>query len=404
MDIKRDSMKRFRYSGIIDNKVEKGYIEEQSVEDAKNLLKSRGINIIDIVEQKSIKDLISTKKVLKPQELANISGQFGMILNSGISLIKGIEVIIAETKDLRQKRILQDILEYVKKGISLAKAMEMTEAFPKIMTDMILSGELTGDIDTVLFNLEVFYQREATIKSKLKSASIYPLVILSTTIAMLVFFDLFIFQRLKNLFMLNPDLPLVTKILMAFLEYINNNFLYSFLIFSAIIIAILYIRTIPKIKYYIDILTFKIPLIKELKKEVITSRFVSSMYIFIKSGLPMVKIVDSFDMILANEYYIQKLKKVKEDIITGGKISDAISKLNLFDPLVIQMINVGEETGRLEDSLDRLNKVYDKRIETTLSKLMSLVEPAFTLIIGIFVLIIVIAVAMPILDISKGIR
>lgn len=204
--------------------------------------------------------------------------------------------------------------------------------------------------------------------------------------------------------MLNPDLPLVTKILMAFLEYINNNFLYSFLIFSAIIIAILYIRTIPKIKYYIDILTFKIPLIKELKKEVITSRFVSSMYIFIKSGLPMVKIVDSFDMILANEYYIQKLKKVKEDIITGGKISDAISKLNLFDPLVIQMINVGEETGRLEDSLDRLNKVYDKRIETTLSKLMSLVEPAFTLIIGIFVLIIVIAVAMPILDISKGIR
>lgn len=128
------------------------------------------------------------------------------------------------------------------------------------------------------------------------------------------------------------------------------------------------------------------------------------MYVFIKAGLPMIKIVESFDLILGNQYYITKLKGVKEDIITGGKISEAISKLNLFDPIVIQMINVGEETGQLEESLNKLNKVYDKRIETTLSKLMSLVEPAFTLIIGLFVAIIVIAVALPILDLSKGIK
>lgn len=394
-------MIKFKYTGILDDKKVKGYIEETTIEDAKALLKTKGIRVIDIKEETK---LFKNQKKLKTNDIANICGQLALIINSGISLIKGIEVIIQETKDSEQRKILNSVLASVKKGISLGKAMEFTGAFPKLMTDMILSGELTGDVDTVLFNLETFYQRESSIKSKLKTASVYPVVILFTTIVMLLFFDFFIYSKLKDLFTLNENLPLITKILIGFLDFLNASFARTFLIFISIVLFILYIKSIPKIRYYFDFLGLKIPLIKELKKQIITSRFVGSMYVFIKAGLPMIKIVESFDLILGNQYYIAKLKGVKEEIITGGKISEAISKLNLFDPIVIQMINVGEETGQLEESLNNLNKVYDKRIETTLSKLMSLVEPAFTLIIGLFVALIVIAVALPILDLSKGIK
>lgn len=394
-------MKKFKYKGILDNKKVKGVIEEETIEDAKIHLKTKGIKIIDINESIS---LFNNQKPLKINDISNICGQLALIINSGISLIKGLEVIIEETKDLKQKKVLNSVLTSVKKGTSLGKAMELTGAFPKLMTDMILSGELTGDVDTVLFNLETFYQREATIKSKVKTASIYPIVILLTTIAMLLFFDFFIYAKLKDLFLLSNNIPLITKILMFFLDFLNASFLRTLFIIIAIVLFVYYIKSKPKIRYYFDLLGLKIPFIKELRKQVITSRFVGSMYVFIKAGLPMIKIVESFDLILGNQYYITKLKGFKQEIITGGKIAEAISKLDLFDPIVIQMINVGEETGQLEESLNKLNKVYDKRIENTLSKLMSLVEPAFTLIIGLFVALIVIAVALPILDLSKGIK
>ena len=282
--------------------------------------------------------------------------------------------------------------------------MEDTTAFPKLLCDMVASGELSGNIDEVFFSMENFYEREGRIKSKIKTASIYPSMMVFVGIAMLIFFNLFIFKELGSLFSDMESLPLPTKILLGFMNFLNNNFLFILLGMFALVIIFIYAVKHEKAAYFIDRFKLRMPVLGEFRTHMITARFSRSMALFLKSAVPMLSIMDSLKLLVDNKYVAAKIEDMKSELINGRSISNSLDIQQLFEPIVVQMIRVGEETGKLEESLENLAGIYDKKIETEVSKMMAMVEPMFTLVIGVTLAILIVAIAGPIMNMTGSLR
>lgn len=379
-------------------------IEEDSIETAAQKLINDGLTIIKIKPKADkFETILGNKKLLKNEDLASFCGQVAIILQAGINLVKGLSVIEIQVKSKKLKSVLTQILSGVKKGKTLSLAMADTGAFPKLLTDMVASGELSGNIDEVLLNMEAFYQRESELRSKVKSAAAYPIVLICMLIGMLIFFNFMIYPDLKDLFK-NMSLPLITKILLGTLDFLNNNFIGIVIVILALILALKYIKTRPGAANLLDYAALKLPVIGTIKFNFITCRFIRSMAIFIKSSVPILSVFDSIQNIMGNSYLSQKVAVMKMDVTNGKKIADAIESQELFDPLIVQMIRVGEETGKLDESLSKLTEIYDKKLETNITRLMALAEPVFILVIGIIIAIVIISMALPIMNMSNSIK
>lgn len=396
-------MGKYFYKAYDENfNIIKDLIEEEDIDGAKEKVRAKGLKIIDISKKFEIFELKKLKGSLKEKDLANYCGQVAIILETGVSIIKGLEVISTQVKDKRLKKVVKHVLVGVRRGKPFAASMADTDAFPKLLIDMVVSGELSGNLDTILFDMEEFYNREANIKGRIKNASIYPIILLTVAIGMLIFFNFFIFPSMKDIFKDDSKLPILTKVLLGFMNYFNNNFTECILVLLGAIILIAYIKTINKIKYWLDIIVIRFPAVGEVKLDIITSRFARSMGIFLKSGVPILNVLDSIERLVGNLYISKKIMFAKQEVVNGNPIAESIAMQNIFDPLVIQMIGVGEETGKLEEMMNKLAIIYDKRAEAGITRLMAMVEPMFTLIIGIIVGAIIIAMAMPVMQMSQS--
>lgn len=398
-------MKKYVYKAYDENfNIIKGIIEEDDRDIAEERLRDKGLKLIYIKEKADIFQLKLFKMTLSDENLSDFCGQVAIIVNSGVSIVRGLEILYEQTKKKNMKKVIQGVLTRVREGRTLTAAMEAVGVFPKLLTDMVKTGELSGEIDTILFNMESYYKKEASIKTKIKSASIYPVLILVVAIAMMAFFNFYIFGEVEELFKDNTNLPAITKLLLICMDYINNNMLIITIVIFAIIILVIYAKTLPKVRYSYDKVLLKLPIIRDAKMNIMTARFTRTMGIFLKSAVPMLEILDNLKYILGNEFAATKIENVKREIINGNKIADSLENEKMFEPLVIQMIRVGEETGKLEEMLFSLADRYDIRVETSISRLTSLVEPVLTLLIGLIVGTVIVAVTLPIMQMSQGLQ
>lgn len=378
-----------------------GSIEEENINSAKQLLIEKGLYIIEINE---FKDLLNNKLFqikIKDEELANFCGQLAVIISSGVNLISGLDIIAKQIKNKRMKKILENIVMGVKRGRTLSQAMKDDGKLPNLLIDMVKAGESSGQVDTMLYNLETFYEREASIKSKIKSASVYPTILLFMSVGMIIFFNNFIFVELKDLFTDNENLPLITKLLLISMDALNNNTVPIIIGVISIIIMFKYLMTKHQINYIFNEILLNIPLIGKLKKEILVSRFTRSMGLFIRSGVSLLIIFDNLKLIVNNDFVSAKIDEAKQDVVNGNTIAYALDKSKLFEPIVVQMIEVGEETGTLEEILFKIAAIYDKKSEASISKLMALIEPIFTLLIGIFIAVLILAMALPVFQMTS---
>jgi len=381
----------------------KGFIEEDDIDSAKEKLLAKDLKIIDIRKSNKISDIKLRSNMMTDGEIAGFCGQIGTILDSGVSLLRGLEILELQTTNKTQKQVIGNILIGVRRGKSLAKSMESTRVFPKALTDMVMSGEISGNVDKVLFNMEEFYEREAAIKSKIKSASVYPVILLAVAVGMMIFFNFFIFSELKELFQ-GMKLPPATAFMFNAINYFNNNYLQVLGFIALMILLIKYLLDKPKVRYVVHKRILMIPVIGQVKNHIIIARFTRSMAIFLKSGVPLLTVLDNLQLIVDNNFVSQQLSEAKELIVKGEGIANSLENKGIFEPMVVQMLRVGEETGKLEEMLYRLADIYEKKVDTGIKRLVALIEPVFTLVAGIVVGVIIIAVAMPIMQMAQGVK
>lgn len=372
--------------------------------EAKNLLSSRGIYLIDI---KEIKTREITFQRLKPQELIFLSRQLSLLLRSGVTIVQSLDIIQENIKNKNFKRVVQKVREYILGGESFSDSLRNFKGiFPEIFIEVVRVGEFTGNLDEVLSRISDFLEKEEELRRKVKNALIYPEIVIGTIVVAIIFLLLTIVPIFVNLFKgAGVKLPLPTRILLAISNGIKN---YWWIILPLILILIVLFNLFRKTEYgksKIDTFLFNMPtIIGKIYRENIFLRVTHTLETLIRSGISL---GDSFELLsrVSGNYIVSKsLLNTREKIISGMSISKAMIEEKIFPLLFIRMISVGEAGGNLEDVLNQMERFFESELDNDIKRFIAYLEPTLTIILGIIVAFIAFSIYLPLFDMVRLIK
>lgn len=381
-----------------------GEIEVENLNEARDILQSRGIYIIDIKELKK-KEFVIQK--LKSQELIFFSRQLSLLLRSGVTIIQALEIIQENVKNKNFRNVIQKLREHILGGESFSESLRNFKGvFPEIFIEVVRVGEFTGNIDEVLSRISDFLEKEDELRRKVKNALIYPEIVIGTVVVAVVFILLTIVPIFVNLFQSSGvKLPLPTRILLGISNGIKN---YWWIILPAIILIIflfnLYRRT-KNGKKTIDKILFNLPtIIGKIYRENIFLRISHTLETLIRSGI---NLGDSFQLlsrISGNEVISESLINAREKIMSGMSISRALLNEKVFPLLFVRMISVGEAGGNLEEVLKQMERYFESELDNDIKRFIAYLEPTLTIILGILVAFIAFSIYLPLFDMVRLIK
>lgn len=377
------------------------YIDIDSEEEIFRYAQVNKIRIVDYKEKRSI----INKKKLKDKDLKIFSSQMSILLESGCEISK-ILIIMINQSNTKLKKILNQILKSIERGNSITESFESTDIFPKFYTSMIKAGEISGNLDDVMEKLANYYNKENKLKSKIISILIYPIILLITMVVSFLFILIFLIPNFQGIYADNNlSTPLLTKILIFLSIMVRNNLLLIMLLSSAILIpSVKFGRTNKKINKFLNKLKFNLPMIKTYSTLIMVNKFIKALFILISSGVQIVDSIDISSQVVSNDYICEKISRSNESIKKGNSISESLKIVDEFPNLLLSMIAIGEESGKLDNVLNTLSEYYDNELDYKLEIGTKYFETFITLFIGIAVGGVVIAIMIPMFDAIASIQ
>ncbi|MEN3185529.1 MAG: type II secretion system F family protein, partial [Atribacterota bacterium] len=328
-------------------------------------------------------------------------------LEAGVPLLSALRSIAKQLSNLNFVVTIEEIANKIERGYSLSQALaDYPKTFNRVFLGMAQSGEAGGNLDWTLGRLADYLEWEKDLRDKVQSATYYPMILLVAMIAASFFLVYFVFPQFVLLFeTFTIELPLITKVVLGFIRFVNANW---FLIYGsflgAVLIFFLYIAS-EKGRRWWDRKKYRLPLFGQLLHKLIISRFAWILNGLLRSGMPMVQALEVVATSLGDTYVQNMVLEIAESIRRGRNLSQSIAQFPFFPPVVVQMVSVGEESGNLELTLNKVTELYDKEIVLFVSRLSSTIEPALTIIIGVGVFIVALSLFLPIFEIaSKGMQ
>lgn len=346
------------------------------------------------------------KAKLKPRNLVVFSRQFATMIDAGIPILRCLDILQSQMKDVALKQALDVLVADVKGGLTLNEAMiKHPHVFNKLYVNMIRAAEVGGILDTILDRLASFLEYEAEIKGKIKAAMMYPVLVLCFSQIMLFALFSFVLPKFKEIFNgMNVTLPPVTAALFAMGDFMNK---YWWLIILGGIGAFFgfksYART-PRGRYQIDFLKLKFPIIGELTLKMSIARFCRTFGTLINSGVPMLRSLEIVGETLGNKVLSGAIDTTRSSIREGNKLSQPLEQSGLFPNMVTCMIDIGEESGRLSEMLVKVGDFYDAEVESTVKGLTSMIEPLLIIFLGCVVGFIAISIMTPIFKLVNSVK
>lgn len=308
-----------------------------------------------------------------------------VMIAAGISLPRSLTILATQTKNKNFQKALLDILEEVTQGKSFSGSLrKYPQIFPELFVSMIKVGEEAGTLEEVLKNLTYQMEREHDLRSKITGAMMYPAVIICAMIGIGVLMLIMVVPKLAETFEeLEIELPITTRFVIGIGTFLAEKW---FLLPVIILVLFLFLRTISRTKTgkrLFDKLILKLPIISSIVKKTNSAQTVRTLSSLITSGIPIVQALEIVSGSLGNFYFKEAMTKAKEEVKKGGKLSEALKPYqNLYPLLVIQMIEVGEETGQTSDILRKLADFFEEEVTLATKNLSSLIEPLLMLLIG----------------------
>ncbi|HEX2196938.1 MAG TPA: type II secretion system F family protein [Actinomycetota bacterium] len=373
-------------------------------------LRSQGMVPIQISKESKVS--MKTELRILPQrvglkDLAVFSRQFSTMINSGLSLLRTLNILAEQTENPLLAKTIGSLRDDVERGSSLSASMSKhPKVFSNLYVAMVRAGETGGQLDTVLSRVADNFEADYKLRQKVKSAMTYPVVVAGIAVILLTVMLLFIVPTFAGMFTsLGGELPLPTKILMTLSE--QARFLVPLAIVLAIVGRIAYKKgraASSDFKLRTDRLKLKIPIFGQLFQKVAVSRFTRTLGLLLRAGVPVLQALDIVAESTGNEVLARAAASVKESVRSGESMSSPLAKQDVFPPMVVQMIAVGEDTGALDAMLDKISDFYDQEVESTTEALTSLIEPLMIAVLGGIVGAMVIALYMPMFKIFDLIK
>jgi len=334
---------------------------------------------------------------VKDEDMILFTRQLATLLKAGLPLLSGLDAIASQTSSKILKDTISVIMKDIEAGTNFSGALSKhPKIFPSIYVNMVKTGEASGLLDDIMTRLAELQEYDLEINTKIKSAVRYPILAFSTLIVAFFVLVIFVIPRFAALFeRFDLELPLATR-MMLFIYDAITNWWYVVLVMAAVSVF-LFIRLInlPSGRKIWDSFKLKFPVFGPLLFKIYMARFARTMAILIASGINVLETLDLTADIVGNAIISNAVKAIREGIIEGAGLANPMKVSKLFTPLVIQMVAIGEETGKLDELLTRASEHYDQQINYTMKNLTTLIEPLLIFVLGAMVLVVAIAIFLP---------
>lgn len=372
--------------------VRKGVVLAENEKDFNEQMRQRGLFVSQFKQEEDSGTTKTTYK-FKTKDLAFNCRQMAAMMSSGLTIVKTLEILCKEQTTEAAKNIWRDIYESVQKGEAFSSALEMHNgAFPPLLISMVGAGESSGNLDTIMQRLSDQYAKENKLNNKIKGSMTYPIVLLVLCIVIVIGMFTFIMPTFRDMFSDPDSIPALTKAMFAFSDFLKTKWYVLLIVLAVIIFGAIYAMKIPSMRTKWDRFIIKGPYFGPLVIKVYTGRFSRTLSSLYSSGLPMVECLQRSADVLNNSYISEKFETVIDEVKQGEPLSAAIQRTEIFDSMFCSIIYVGEESGALDDILEKSSDYYEEEADSAIQSLVSMMEPLMIIIMGIAVGLVVASV------------
>lgn len=400
-------MPGFNYTAINRNgKRVRSSLDASSIETAKSSLRGAGYTILDIKEQTTLNRDIEIPFLGNPKakDMAVFCRQFVSILRAGVSVASVLAMLGQQTGNKKLRAAIREMQADVEKGESLASSMRRhPKIFPAILVNMVSAGEASGNLEESFRQMELYFERSKRTKSKVTSAMIYPCVLIVVMIVVLIVMMTKIIPNfLKTFEEMDAELPKLTQGVMAVCEWFESWWWVPLLVLAALIVGgVLFHRT-NKGRHFFGWLARKTPVVGNLTVKTACATFCRTMEVLIGSGLTLTDSMDLAASNMGNIYYLEAIRDARALVAEGTPLRESLVRTGIFPPMVSNLVGVGEETGDLQSMMGKVADYYDEEVDEATKKLLNLMEPAIIIFMAVFVVIIVLAIYLPMINMTKA--
>jgi type IV pilus assembly protein PilC len=379
-----------------DKRLVKGKLSATNEEAAINLLSYGGyqtVSLKEIVPFFNLQKMAARFSRVKPREIIMFSRQLALLLESGTDIVTSLELLQSQVTNRTLKVVLGEVASDIRGGSSLSAALgKHPRAFPELYSRTLAAGEQAGNLEVVLRQMADYLERGATTEKKIKSALTYPVIVAIVAFVVITVLITFVLPAFTGLYRaLGADLPATTQLLISLSEFLIDYGVFLLLgVVALAVVAFFYIKT-PTGKYQLDKLMLTVPVIGRINLLAELARCCRTISLLFKVGLPLPEVMSQAIHGTNNKVLQKALTEVQQELIRGEGLSKPMAKRNIFLPLMVQMVGVGEETGHLDTTLATVAQTYEVEADDRTSSAVALIQPAITVIIGVVIAFIAIS-------------
>jgi type IV pilus assembly protein PilC len=357
-------------------------------------LRRQGIRIVKIRRQ-----TFRGGRKVNEKDITFFTRQLATMLKAGVPLLQAFEIVARGHSNARFSRLMMDIKNKIEAGSSMAQAFREHPAhFDTLYCNLVAAGEASGTIDAILDRLATYKEKMLAIKSKIKSALFYPISVVVVAIVVVWVIMVFVIPSFKQVFSnFGADLPAPTLIVMAMSEFVVAWWWLVFLILIATIVAFSFaLKRSAAFRYAFDRALLKFPVIGGILEKATIARWTRTLQTMFAAGVPLVESLDAVGGAAGNAVYAAATKKIQTEVSTGTSLTNSMSNTGLFPTMVLQMIQIGEESGSLDNMLGKIADYFEREVDDAVAALSSLLEPIIILFLGVVIGGLVVAMYLPI--------
>ena len=400
-------MASYVYEAIDSNgKSKNGSIDATDLDQAQTLLRKDGLTIISLKEWSVLDKDISfgVKKKISPREYGVFCKQFVSILQAGVPIITALEMLYEQSTNPTLKEDLEAVRNDVAKGESLAGAMQNCNDFPDILISMVEAGEASGSLEIAFERMSTHFEKDARLKGMIKKAMIYPIVVFCVAIVVVIIMMVMVIPNFTGMFSdMGMELPAMTRFVMAMSDFVIHKWYILVAIVVAIAIGFKMFSTTEYGRHALARLQLSLPIFGNMATKTACARFARQMSTLMAAGMSIIDAIEITANTMDNILYKEGLMDTKEQVEKGIPLSQPLIETGLFPAMICQMTKIGEETGNMEEMLDKCAEYYDEEVELATQSLSAALEPLIIVLLAGIVGVIVMAVMQPMFAMYSGV-
>ncbi len=383
----------------------KGTIDAADISKAREKLKAEGLTVNEIKDAGETKSGFGIKKKVKNRDLSILCKQMVSILNAGVTVITALEMLSEQMDNKTLRAALVEAKVYVEKGGTLSDAMRLNPGvFPPMMINMVGAGEATGSMETSFERLSTHFEKADAVQGKIKGALTYPIIVMIVAVLVIIVVMVAVIPTFVDMFAeMGTELPLATRIMMAGSDFILTKWFILIPVVVGIIVALKLFLATPTGQLLSAKIAINAPIFSDLVIKQNASQFARTLSTLMGAGIPMLDSIEMVAKMMNNKIFRDGLMDTKSQVAKGLPLSKPLKDMEVFPTMLVQMVKIGEETGNIEDMMEKVADLYDREVDLATESLTAAMEPLTMVLMAGIVGMIVAAVYGPILSMYEGI-